>query len=184
VIADPVSAWNRATTTIHNAAADWISHEHDLLTAHGGFEGGLEAGKLFGGVEVNGLSLIYGGKAIVGLADRVESAGGLGSWMRSAAAGAINSAQNAAEVISATRDYVVANGWGSISDWIRYDSHSKIPPSLCGGSWSDRYPAIKGGGRNPYTNYELPFHYHIHQFNWYRPSIWFQSRAEKINGIL
>jgi hypothetical protein len=28
--------------------------------------------------------------------------------------------------------------------------------------------AIKGGGGN------LPFHYHIHQYNWYKPWIWFK----------
>lgn len=29
--------------------------------------------------------------------------------------------------------------------------------------------SFKGGGNN------LPFHYHIHRFNWYKPQIWFKQ---------
>ncbi len=35
--------------------------------------------------------------------------------------------------------------------------------------------AIKGGGKNPITGFELPFHYHIHRYNWYRPWTWFRN---------
>jgi hypothetical protein len=28
-------------------------------------------------------------------------------------------------------------------------------------------PAVKGGGPN------MPFHYHIHRYNWYKPHRWF-----------
>lgn len=64
VLADPAAAWERATTAIHNAAADWIISEHHALTANGGFQGGLEAGHIFGTVEGVGLSAIYGGRFV------------------------------------------------------------------------------------------------------------------------
>lgn len=35
--------------------------------------------------------------------------------------------------------------------------------------------AIKGGGTNPVTGFSLPFHYHIHQYNWYKPWLWFKN---------
>ena len=28
---------------------------------------------------------------------------------------------------------------------------------------------LKGGGGN------LPFHYHIHKYNWYKPQLWFKN---------
>ncbi len=71
---------------------------------------------------------------------------------------------------------LVTHGWGQRSDWFRI-GRAEVPPSLSGGSWDDRYRSIRGGGLNPKTKYHLPFHFHIHRFNWYRPYTWFKIQA-------
>ena len=63
-----------------------------------------------------------------------------------------------------------------MADWVRWGK-TKIPNQLIHGpgtpgiteSW-----AIKGGGINPITKIKMPFHYHIHRFNWHRPWTWFK----------
>eukprot|EP00388_Colpodella_angusta_P010866 GDKJ01028114.1.p1 GENE.GDKJ01028114.1~~GDKJ01028114.1.p1 ORF type:complete len:301 (-),score=-12.16 GDKJ01028114.1:1270-2148(-) len=34
---------------------------------------------------------------------------------------------------------------------------------------------VKGGGTNPVTGVKLPYHFHIHQYNWSNPFSWFQQ---------
>ncbi len=86
-------------------------------------------------------------------------------------------AQTASGSVNSVLDAVRSQGsWGQLSDWIRFSSKTTIPPSISGASWGDKFPAIKGGGINPKTKYTLPFHYHIHQFNWSKPWLWFQKQ--------
>lgn len=59
------------------------------------------------------------------------------------------------------------------SDWIRFGK-TNVPPSASGLSKYVETRAIKGGGTNPVTGFRLPFHYHVHRFNWYHPERWFK----------
>jgi hypothetical protein len=34
---------------------------------------------------------------------------------------------------------------------------------------------LKGGGTNPATGVTMPYHFHIHQYNWSNPFSWFQQ---------
>ncbi len=65
---------------------------------------------------------------------------------------------------------------GQLSDWIRFGptivSNATKGPGAKG---AVRTWAIKGGGVNPNTGFRLPFHYHIHRYNWYKPWTWFKQ---------
>jgi len=62
VLADPEPAVRRTISTAAFAAAGWVGEEHRKLTATGGFEGGREAGHIFGTVEAVGLTTVAGGE--------------------------------------------------------------------------------------------------------------------------
>ena len=58
----------------------------------------------------------------------------------------------------------------SRADLIRY-GETAIPNVIAkgpGGPGSTFAPALKGGGK------DMPLHYHIHRYNWYRPWDWFK----------
>lgn len=40
---------------------------------------------------------------------------------------------------------------------------------------AERVWSIKGGGVNPETGFTLPYHFHIHKYNWSRPWTWFEQ---------
>jgi RHS repeat-associated protein len=65
-----------------------------------------------------------------------------------------------------------------LTDWIRYSPKTLVSNQLVigpGAKGASMLCAIKGGGKNPITGATLPFHYHIHKYNWYRPWIWFKQ---------
>ena len=66
---------------------------------------------------------------------------------------------------------------GEISDWIRIGPTvvSKQLVEGPGAKGAIVTTAIKGGGSNPITGFRLPFHYHIHEYNWYKPWLWFKQ---------
>jgi hypothetical protein len=66
---------------------------------------------------------------------------------------------------------------GQLSDWIRFGP-TIVSNQLVkgpGAKGAVRIWAIKGGGVNPRTGFRLPFHYHIHRYNWYKPWTWFKQ---------
>jgi RHS repeat-associated protein len=74
-----------------------------------------------------------------------------------------------------TLSYVKANGPGQLSDWIRFgrtrvSNQILVGPEATGFQWRN---AIKMGGKNLNTGYELPFHGHIGLYNLLTPSLWF-----------
>ena len=63
-------------------------------------------------------------------------------------------------------------------DFIRYSNNTLVSNQLIKGSGTtgaQRIPAIKGGGTNPNTGKSLPYHFHIHKYNWYKPWTWFEK---------
>ena len=63
-------------------------------------------------------------------------------------------------------------------DFIRYSDKTLISNQLIkgpGAAGAQRVPAIKGGGTNPMTGKSLPYHFHIHKSNWYKPWTWFDK---------
>ena len=62
VLADPGAAARTTVSKAAYAAADWVGKEHDALTTTGGFNGGREAGHIFGAVEIGGLTTVAGGE--------------------------------------------------------------------------------------------------------------------------
>lgn len=62
VLADPEPAVRRTISKAAFAAAGWVGEEHRKLTTTGGFEGGREAGHIFGTVEAVGLTTVAGGE--------------------------------------------------------------------------------------------------------------------------
>ena len=65
---------------------------------------------------------------------------------------------------------------GQLSDWIRFGS-TRVSNQLIKGTGAKGFTeawAIKGGGTNPITGFKLPFHYHIHQYNWFKHWQWFK----------
>lgn len=66
---------------------------------------------------------------------------------------------------------------GQFSDWIRWGP-TIVSRQLIDGPGATglaRTWALKGGGTNPTSGFTLPFHYHIHRYNWHRPWTWFQT---------
>ena len=66
---------------------------------------------------------------------------------------------------------------GQLSDWFR-TGPTIVSNQLVKGPGSKgaiRIWGIKGGGTNPQTGFKLPFHYHIHKYNWYKPWSWFKQ---------
>jgi len=66
---------------------------------------------------------------------------------------------------------------GQLSDWIRFGPTvvSNQLVKYPGAKGASVVRAIKGGGRNSITGFELPFHYHIGKYNWYKPWLWFKN---------
>lgn len=62
---------------------------------------------------------------------------------------------------------------GERSDWIRF-GETHIPKDVSGLTKDVFTRGIKGGGINKNTGFKLPFHYHIHKYNWYKPWTWFK----------
>jgi len=60
---------------------------------------------------------------------------------------------------------------GERSDWIRFGS-THIPKEIAKTEKDVFTWGIKGGGINSDTGFKLPFHYHIHEYNWYKPWTW------------
>ncbi len=72
-----------------------------------------------------------------------------------------------------TREYVQANGRGARTDWIRFGKVQNIPTHVTGlAAKVDVGWGVKMGGKNPKTGYRLPFHLHIHRYNWWNPRRW------------
>jgi hypothetical protein len=71
----------------------------------------------------------------------------------------------------------VAGRLGQASDWVRF-GETTVSNQLTIGRGAEgvtRTWAIKGGGVNPRTGFSLPFHYHLHKYNWYKPWLWFEE---------
>ena len=66
---------------------------------------------------------------------------------------------------------------GQFSDWFR-TGPTLVPKQLVEGAGTKGAVStwgVKGGGTNPATGFKLPFHYHIHKYNWYKPWQWFKQ---------
>jgi len=64
---------------------------------------------------------------------------------------------------------------GEKSDWVRW-GNTHIPKEVAGANEDKWAWAIKGGGVNKDTGFKLPFHYHIHKYNWNKPWTWFDNK--------
>lgn len=63
-------------------------------------------------------------------------------------------------------------------DFVRYNNKTLVSNQLIKGEGAvgaQRIPALKGGGVNPSTGKSLPYHFHIHKYNWYKPWNWFSK---------
>lgn len=60
----------------------------------------------------------------------------------------------------------------TFKDWLRRGK-TNVPPHVTGKNKYIESWALKGGGKNPRSGVELPYHFHIHKFNWYKPWKWF-----------
>lgn len=70
-----------------------------------------------------------------------------------------------------------AKNLGEFSDWFRI-GNTVVSNQLVKGSGAKGATVVKGlkgGGKNPKTGFELPFHYHIHKYNWNKPSKWLKQ---------
>lgn len=66
---------------------------------------------------------------------------------------------------------------GQLSDWIRVGK-TIVPNELIygpGSKGATKICAVKGGSVNPDTGFKLPFHYHVHRYNIYKPWLWFKK---------
>jgi len=64
----------------------------------------------------------------------------------------------------------------TLEDFIRWVP-TRVPKQLVDGpgtKGSVRTWAIKGGGVNRESGAALPYHFHIHRYNWYKPWLWFK----------
>jgi hypothetical protein len=80
-------------------------------------------------------------------------------------------------IYGAANPGVLAGRIGQFSDWYRTGT-TIVSRQLIEGAGAKGAIAtwgIKGGGINRVTGFKLPFHYHIHKFNWYKPWIWFKQ---------
>jgi hypothetical protein len=68
-------------------------------------------------------------------------------------------------------------GEASLSDFVRWGptTVSKQIAEGPGAIGAERVWSIKGGGTNPETGFTLPYHFHVHKYNWYRPWTWFEQ---------
>jgi hypothetical protein len=69
------------------------------------------------------------------------------------------------------RRYLASKGFTKLADFIRIQPTVVSNQLIKGAGTTGATPvkwAIKGGGKN------LPFHYHIHKYNWYKPQLWFK----------
>jgi hypothetical protein len=65
---------------------------------------------------------------------------------------------------------------GQRTDWFRWGP-TRVSNQLIEGPGAKGFQkvwAIKGGGMNPKTGFELPFHFHMHRYNWYKSWLWFK----------
>jgi hypothetical protein len=187
-LANPEAAIRGAGSTLQSAAADWIVREHALLTTTGGFEGGREAGHIFGTTEGVGLTAIYGAKALPGAARALpafagEMAAGTANATR-ALLGLPGALRDAASVLSDVRrvtsalrttvdvaketvDVLRTQGLGAAGKWLRFGASSNRLPT---GEYQDYDWAIRFGSEK--EKFPLPFGGHITKDNWWRPWEW------------
>jgi hypothetical protein len=65
-------------------------------------------------------------------------------------------------------------------DFIRYSDKTLVSNQIIvgkGAKGAQTIPALKGGGVNPTTGKSLPYHFHIHRYNFYKPWTWFNKTA-------
>lgn len=63
-------------------------------------------------------------------------------------------------------------------DFIRYSDKTLVSNQIIVGKGipgGKRIPALKGGGTNKITGKSLPYHFHIHRYNFYKPWTWFTN---------
>ncbi len=80
-------------------------------------------------------------------------------------------------IYGAANPGVLAGRIGQFSDWYRTGT-TIVSRQLIEGLGAKGAVAtwgIKGGGINRATGFKLPFHYHIHKYNWYKPGMWFKQ---------
>jgi RHS repeat-associated protein len=190
---DPLGSARSAASQVAFAGADIAKGFEDCKVSNDYFSCGQHASEILFGTELNGLTLIYGGKGIASaikdpiaaLKTAASGAKSAGSLVRSLP----SALKTFATALGKTADYVKANGWGSLpDDWIRFDDTIVSNQILQGPgvAGSQKRPAIELGGKNPKTGYELPFHGHIGIYNLLQPSLWFKQteiiRPPKVGG--